>query len=482
MQNRILTCHDGCTIHGHGTAETIGLEYIASMLVKANFDCNFRSNQELYVSGFESRHKGIALFSSITSEYPQVLEAAKAAKQRGEITILGGYHACGCTDKIEPDLFDYVVIGEGEQVAVALANAILHNEISEIISFKDNGVSFPRIIRVPRIEDLDSIPFPLRSEERMSRYQYHLHDLMWPSASRQHNSTLILASRGCAYDCDFCASSTVWGRGIRLRSPDNVIKELIDIKARLGTNTVVFIDQSLGQAKQWTLKLCNAIQEADIGMNWYHQSNLNIDLDVVREMAKAGCTKIGFGLEGISPRAVERIKPINPYEFDAVNSLFDYCNTLGIFVKAYLMIGFPWETKEIIEEYFEWVPRIRANQIKISYMTPFPGTRDWMKYRDQLVTRNWEDFDTVRMPVIYNKRISVPKYHEIRTALFKSFYGSHTYADVTHQMIRAYPHYIESYREFADYLDRFRMISGDEVWLEWAGHGQASRFAMAGGH
>jgi hypothetical protein len=33
-------------------------------------------------------------------------------------------------------------------------------------------------------------------------------------------------------------------------------------------------------------------------MTWYHQSNLTVDRDVIRAMAAAGCTKIGFGVEG----------------------------------------------------------------------------------------------------------------------------------------------------------------------------------------
>ena len=93
----------------------------------------------------------------------------------------------------------------------------------------------------------------------------------------------------------------------------------------------------------------------------------------VRVMGEAGCSKIGFGLEGISPRAISIIKPVNPCDIDSVNALFDFCNSLGLFVKAYLMIGFPWETEEIVREYFEWLPGIRANQVKISYFTPFPG-------------------------------------------------------------------------------------------------------------
>lgn len=464
--------------HGHGTPEPIGLEYTAGSLMMAGHSCYFRGNNELFAPS-RNGTAGLCLLSALSCEYPAVIDTARKAKARGETTILGGYQASGHHDDLAGGPFDYVVIGEGEEVAPAIAKAVIRGDSSDLDGFESRSVGSVRIIRAPRITDLDTLPEPLRDGGRLA--EYRIYDLMWPPASRQQNTALVLGSRGCANDCDFCASSTVWGRGIRLRSVDRVVKELQYLERDFGTNTVVFIDQSLGQAKRWTLDLCDAIRNANLEIHWYHQSNLTVNRDVIRAMAEAGCSKIGFGLEGISPRAISIIKPANPCDIDSVNSLFDYCNSLGLFVKVYLMIGFPWETEEKVREYFEWLPRIRANQVKISYFTPFPGTRDWARFRNQLITSNWVDFDTVRMPVVHNLNISVERYHEIRAALFRSFYRSDTYADLTRQMLRAHPHYVDSYREFADYLQQFNMVSRDAPWLEWVRYGQGSKASAAAG-
>jgi radical SAM superfamily enzyme YgiQ (UPF0313 family) len=479
MAEWLMTRDRPISLHGHGEPESIGLEYVAGSLASTGYSCHFRDNNELIVS-LENGPASLCLLSALSCEFPKVIDAAHRAKARGETTILGGYHASGSQDTLSDVPFDYVVIGEGELAAPAIVKAHISGDNSALDGFESRTVDSVRIVGAPRITYLDALPAPLRAEDRLA--QYRIYDLMWPPASRQRNTALVLGSRGCANDCDFCASSSVWGRGVRLRSKEQVVEELRSLVGRFGTNTIVFIDQSLGQAKRWTLDLCRAIQDANLGIHWYHQSNLTIHRDLIQAMARAGCTKIGFGLEGISPRAISMIKPVNPCDIEEINLLFDYCNSLGLFVKVYLMIGFPWETEGIIAEYYEWLPKIRANQVKISYFTPFPGTRDWAKYRNQLVTKDWEDFDTVRMPVVYNPRISVLQYREIRTALFKSFYGSPTYADVTRRMIRAYPHYAESYREFADYLQHFEMILGDETWLECVRYRQGSRTVMVAGH
>ena len=199
--------------------------------------------------------------------------------------------------------------------------------------------------------------------------------------------------------------------------------------------------------------------------------NMSIDRHVLQAMAEAGCTKIGFGVEGLSPRAVEQLKPQNPHDFDVANELFGYCNSLGILVKAFLMIGHPWETPEVIREYFEWLPRLRVNQIKLMYFTPFPGTIEWTKYRDQLASERWEDFDTFRMPVVKNLEITVEAYGELRQELLRLFYESSTFMEVTRSMLQAHPHYAATFSEFAAFLRDNGIASIDPTELRLSGRG-----------
>lgn len=448
--------------HGWNSPEPIGLEYLCSFLNDAGFECIFISQYELSVKSIRQQDR-ISFISGMTCEWHNVLKAAKVAKNKGHITILGGYHACGNWRDITDECFDHIVVGEGEEVAVMLAKVLLRGESVDIYGQLYSRDNLSRVIHASRIKNINELPFPARSEGRIGTYI--LFDLMWPPTSLQKNTSIVLTSRGCKHSCDFCASSAVWGQGVRFRTTENIISELKDLKYRFDTNTIIIIDQSFGQTKKWTLEVCRAIKDANLGINWYHQSNLDIDRDVIRAMADAGCTKIGFGLEGISPTAIEKIKPINPHNMEIINDLFDYCRSLGMFVKTYLMMGYPWENLAIIEDYKKWITKIRASQIKISYMTPFPGTKYWDMYKECLVTKDWSHFDTVSMPVVCNPLIRVDEYHRIRQELFQSFYGSQTYYEITQQMLDKYPHYSQSIREFSPYLKSNSMITGGEQWL-----------------
>ena len=462
------------TLHGHGRPEPLGLEYILAALSQQGFSASIDDSNHV---GIREDGTCVRLFSGVSCEYGFLRERAATAKERGEITVLGGYHASSAGSFSERKVFDHVVIGEGEKIAVALVKVLLRGEDVDIDGYHLSPGNVPRVLKSARIDDLDSLPFPLRSEDRLG--EYILYDLMWPPTSQQKNTAIVLTSRGCRHNCDFCASSSVWGQGVRYRSVGNIISELQDIKTRFDTNTIVIIDQSFGQEKAWTLDVCKAIQNADLDMNWYHQSNLTIHQDVIKAMADAGCTKIGFGLEGLSPKAAQRVKPVHPHDFGYINDLFDYCASLGLFVKAYLMIGFPWEDEDIIQEYFEWLPRLRASQIKISYMTPFPGTAYWEQYSDQLVTNDWSHFDTVSMPVVRNPRITVDQYHQIRQALFHAFYGSPAFGEGVRRMIGRFPHYALSYREFCNYLAHHEMITGKKEWLSLVGWSKQSQAIAA---
>ncbi|GAI00597.1 unnamed protein product [marine sediment metagenome] len=105
--------------------------------------------------------------------------------------------------------------------------------------------------------------------------------------------------------------------------------------------------------------------------------------------------------------------------------------------------------------------------LKISFFTPFPGTKDWNLYSSQLVTIDWSKFDTVQMPVVYNPNISVDEYLLIRQKLFHTFYSSNEYKVTSKKMLTKFPHYKNSYIEFYKYLKEFSMLPEKLNFKEW---------------
>lgn len=376
---------------------------------------------------------------------------------RGNITVIGGYHVSGIykTDELIP--FDYAIIGEGDLVVKEV--------MKEIIKKGKPKGNLPKVVISDQIRDLDQLAFPIRATGFLN--QYKLTDLHWPPPSKQVNTALVLGSRGCKNSCNFCASSTIWGDGLRLRNPDSIINEIWQLKENFGTNNIVFVDQALGQDTSWTNSLCQKMIEERLDINWYIQTNITIDPSLIPIMAEAGCTKIGFGVEGLSARAVERVKPVHNNHMVFLNDLFTHCNTYGIVSKAYFILGFPWETPEMIQEYYDWIIQLKVNVIKISFFIPFPGTIVYEKYKNQLVTQNWDYFDLVQMPVVYNPSISVDEYKKIRKNILRTFYMCKEFRNIAADLITKYPKMIESYLEFYDFLQEQEMLEASTHIHEW---------------
>jgi len=412
----------------------------------------------------------ILLFSATTPEWPQAVSIASQVRSVSpqSILVVGGHHVSALPYGIGTEFFDYVVVGEGEESIVDIVN------LRKKRNFSLQHTSKPQIIRAKRIRYLDMLSTPLRDPDEIRKNR--LRGLMFPAPSTQTGAAALLLSRGCNNQCTFCASHLVWGSELITRSAESASLEIRSVVDELRCNALVFVDQAFGEDKNWTKEICSRLQSFRLGerARWYCMAKTSLDIALLNDMASAGCSKIGFGVETADPQMRKAIKHEIGDNLESLNRLFRACNELGIMVKIYFMIGFPWETREyLMETTRNFLEKIRANELKISFFTPFPKTLDWERYKTQLMIHDWADFDTVRMPVVHNPEISVPEYHEIRKELFRAFYGAAIYADVTRKIIRAYPEYAVSFRDFADYLHKAGIIENNEAWLDKAHQEQA---------
>lgn len=401
------------------------------------------------------------LFSAVTCDWPQCRRVASVVRRRDPeaILVVGGYHVSAMPDDEGVELFDYVVVGEGEGVV---------QDIVERTRCQRRGMERsekrPTNLWSPRCQRLDDLPWPIR--HRQDSTSSKLNGLMYPPPSSQQAIAALLSSRGCNTRCSFCASHTIWGAQLITRSVPSVIKEVVHVTRALETGCLVFVDQAFGENVMWTQSLCSRLHEARVQANWYCMAKPTLSKDLLPIMSVAGCTKIGFGVETADLHMRTYLKRPGIGDLDDFNRLFRACNEAGIFVKVYFMIGFPWETADyLLRTTTRFLENLEANELKITFFTPFPGTDDWTKYSGELITRDWEYFDTMSMPVVRNSRIAVRRYSEIRQMLFQAFYGSRIYAETARRLLSIRPHYVQSYIEFAHSLKASGMISGSESWL-----------------
>ena len=381
--------------HRHGVGH-LGLGYIAACLIQRGHDVlgidakigNLSPEQVLdRIRGYDAQLVGITGATHEICHVGDLCETLKASMPH-VITVVGGPHATALPERTLtefPDV-DAVAIGEGEQTACELADALAAGEDRSAwsgilgLAYRDSdGVHINT--RRPPIEDLDALPFPA--------WEVFPKQLRWP----------LYAGRGCPFQCVFC--QRVLGSRIRMRSVDNVLAEIDAMEQRIGVRSSWFQDETFGVHRRWTHEFLDKLiarnERTGRVYRWKANSRANLaDAELYRKMRYAGCRMLDFGIESGCRDTLKRIhKSINPAQaIRAVRS----AQRAGIHANAFFIIGHPGETWASALRTVLFAPRLRADDIAVGVMVPYPGTEVWQMARRgeggyRLLTENWRQYD-----------------------------------------------------------------------------------------
>jgi len=178
------------------------------------------------------------------------------------LIVLGGHHATIFRESLletSPE-FDIIVYGEGERSLLSLVEAFAQAGWDKEAFLSDaNGLSkVPGIIfrttngatgteRPPLIDDLDTLPFPARHLLPMHKY------VPLPHQHSRLPAIHVMGSRGCTFNCYYCNNTAVFGRRLRLRSPENIIAEIEQLKHDYGAKEIFFWDDTFTANRKWVL-------------------------------------------------------------------------------------------------------------------------------------------------------------------------------------------------------------------------------------
>lgn len=338
------------------TAPPLGLLYIASFLEKNNYDVSVLDAyaENLNLSQTLKRiidfKPDIIGFTAVTITFPIVKTLAKMIKKNIDCTIaVGGPHSSACQKEISKDKnIDFVIQGEGEK------------NFLEIIQGKDISEGF--------IENLDEIPFPAWHLIDLSKYHHALFE------SYAYPLTSIITSRGCPYNCIFCASKIIFGKKTRFRSIDNVMQEIDMLKEGYGINGLEFRDDTLFLSKERTLELCEKIKEKN--MIWI--GNIRADvvcrlgLETLKKMKISGCRLIEVGCESGNQNILNELK--KGITIEQIKQAFFLINWAKIDTLAFFIYGSYGETKKTMEKTLQLAKDIKPTFVEFFILNPHPGT------------------------------------------------------------------------------------------------------------
>jgi len=341
----------------------------------------------------------VIVHTTTPSIYNDLSYACLAKKINSKIvTIAVGAHVSAVpenTFKIAKKCLDIVAVGEYDYSVRDIANGLDWKKIDGIV-FKEKG----KIIRTnPRKPlDVNEIPFP--AWDLIDPTWYHDAGKIFPFLT-------LYSGRGCFGLCTFCRETQLMnGRALRLRDPKKVVDEMeYDLKLYPEIKEIMFETDTFTAVPDHVEKICNEIIKRGINkkISWSCNVRVDIRLDLLKLMKKAGCRMLMVGFEFGSQKDLDAVKKGNTLE--QARKFAETASKLGFTIHGCFMIGAPGETKETAEETIKFAKSLPLDTVQFSGICVYPGTEmyEWAKKHKYIDVKDWTDW--------------VDKNHEQRTIL-----------------------------------------------------------------
>lgn len=381
-------------------------------------------NDELARNIAERRPKYVGI-SACTMDIEAGSDLSKRLKSidKDIVTIVGGPHVTAIPEDAMRQFrdFDIAVIGEGEETICDLLDSLEGrsgrkiNEIDGII-YRDKD-SVVRTAGRKHIKDLDSLPLPAWDLLPDLKKFYFAP----PWTMHSGNTATIITSRGCPFRCIYC-DRKVFGNVVRSHSADYVMKMIKVLYDDYGVRHLRISDDNFMTDRKRLLRICQLIQKEDLGISWSCLARVDsIDADILREMKKAGCWSIAFGVETGSQKIHDIEK--KGVKLEQVARGVKLTREAGIKTISFNIIGHPLETVDTIKETINFNKRIGVDDFKTQFMTPFPGTElynDVDKYGK--LDKDWKRMAVFGEPVFVPHGLTKEDMIEWNKRGFRSFY------------------------------------------------------------
>jgi radical SAM superfamily enzyme YgiQ (UPF0313 family) len=325
---------------------------------------------------------GITFMTSqeaITRSLVKTLRRLAQSSHQDLMLVAGGIHASVLPDETLKLGFDFVIVGEGEQTLEELLS-VLRSKPGNFDKLKIDGLYTKDGEFTPRklIDNLDSLPLPAWDLAPIKYYQCSDPDLRY---QRDRGVTLnIYTSRGCIYNCTFCASHGVYGHVHRERSAKKVVDEIELLGTKYDVTRFFIVDESIFNNAKHAEEFADEILKRGLQIRFASPARVSdpgINLVTLRKMHDAGMVRVDFGVESGSERILKDIqKGITREQIIRAHKL---AHEAGLKTVSLMIAGHLEETWSDVIDSLELVAELDTDFAEFGPMTPYPGTACYKK-------------------------------------------------------------------------------------------------------
>jgi len=300
--------------------ENLSLRYLASALAGAGYDSQivpfsgeheFESALEA-ILGASDPPRVVGLSLAFQWKAPDTLAFAMALRERGytgHITAGGHFATFACAELLRDfGELDSIVRQEGEETLLRLVTALEHGlPLAEIAGLGFRSGGRVELTALPALPDIHGLARPDRRGE--------------PAACFGHRIAPLVSSRGCYANCTFCCiaawhEQTLPGKRYRVREPDDVAAEMVEMQQQRGIEIFVFHDDNFFvPGKRRNLErfhaLADALERRGIGRfaTVVKARPTDVDLEVFRVLRdRLQAIRVYVGIETDSEQGLQTLR------------------------------------------------------------------------------------------------------------------------------------------------------------------------------
>ncbi len=358
---------------------------------------------------------GLALIVGQTHHIHSAYAIGDRLRANGAKVVYGGMHVTAFPDEALAH-GDAVILREGESVW------------GEIIADFSEGNLQKKYFGTP--VDLASLPVMRRDLFNKKFY---------------HPGEIIETTRGCPVGCHFCAVQAFFGNQFRVRPPEDIKRELLeifgprppqakwkdwlarkwhaDIPYFMERRLLYVMDSNFISEPAHARAVLEVFRECDI--RWYGHASFNLmrDESMLDLMAESGCIGINIGFETLSQKIIDNMHKF-PNKTDEYSACIQALHDRDIGVMGTFMVGFDEDTPAVFDQIADFAIE---NQLETAFtliLTPLPGTKiyDRMQLEGRIFNSDWRDYNH-GMVTFYPKNMTVEQLHRGMRHTWKRIYS-----------------------------------------------------------
>jgi len=308
-------------------------------------------------------------------ELPQANKFSKKIKEKFiESKIILGGPGTIAGEFVDFNYIDSICRGEGEEEIINILDDVSNDKLQK--QYIGSPVSIENSVPVREFLNFQG--------GNIFAYNNNYH---------QGQSTIILTSRGCPYNCAYCSSPNLRYGKLRYRSPQSVYNEIKSVIDKFNIKQFRFSDDMFTANKKRVFDICDLIGPLDI--SWRISTRVKpIDYELYKAMYEAGCKEVSFGIESFDNNVLKVLKKGTTVK-DNVLAL-ETSTKVGMTTRVLFMVRTPGQTEHTVPLNINWLERVPYDIICCTTFVPLPGSDIWLSpenYGIEIIDKNMENYN-----------------------------------------------------------------------------------------